>query len=60
MVHDSVWELGGLGKHEGKLCIGCLEQRLGRKLCPEDFTDALVNTRGPRSQRHLDRMGIVA
>jgi hypothetical protein len=22
---------------EGKLCVGCLEKRLGRQLCPDDF-----------------------
>ena len=26
------------------LCIGCLEKRLGRTLCIDDFTDAMVNS----------------
>jgi hypothetical protein len=37
MVNDAVWETanpdGG-----GRLCIGCIEQRLDRRLQPEDFS----------------------
>jgi hypothetical protein len=29
--------------NEGMLCIGCLEDRLGRNLTPEDFIDAPIN-----------------
>jgi hypothetical protein len=51
MVHDRVWEEAWTGRlkpwHElpgqAVLCIGCLEQRLGRTLCARDFTDAMVN-----------------
>jgi len=52
-VHDTVWELAWQGPHQRKpwqwargqsvLCIGCLENRLGRTLCASDFTAALVN-----------------
>lgn len=27
----------------GMLCIGCVEQRLGRRLTSADFTDATIN-----------------
>jgi hypothetical protein len=37
MVHDALW-LQAHPAREGKLCIGCLEQRLGRRLKAEDFT----------------------
>ncbi len=40
MVHDAVWPLH---PRDGMLCIGCLEQRIGRRLVPADFTDALIN-----------------
>jgi hypothetical protein len=48
MVHNSVWKSAGMpvkkvGKHSGYLCIGCLETRLGRKLCGSDFTNTPVN-----------------
>lgn len=43
---------------KGMLCIGCLEKRLGRKLCRHDFTSASINN--PRfvskSQRLMDRL----
>jgi hypothetical protein len=43
MVHDHVWAQTGLGPYDGMLCVGCIEFRLGRRLTPEDFTDAPVN-----------------
>jgi hypothetical protein len=47
MVHDHVWSASGVGKRDrGRLCIGCLEQRLGRKLRPDDFTSAPCNSIG--------------
>jgi hypothetical protein len=50
-VRDAVWELAWRGRRkswhsipgQSVLCIGCLEQRLGRTLCASDFTDAAVN-----------------
>lgn len=42
MLHDHVWERAG-APPLGHLCIGCLEQRLGRRLRPDDFTDAPIN-----------------
>ncbi len=38
--------------HEGYLCIGCLEERLGRRLARADFTDADVNKTGPETARY--------
>lgn len=44
MVNDHVWtRLAGMGKDDGMLCIGCLEARIGRTLCNEDFPDLPVN-----------------
>ena len=43
MVTDQVWERSGLGGDDGMLCIGCLEQRLGRVLHAKDFTDVPIN-----------------
>jgi len=40
MVTDQVWS--SVADH-GMLCIGCLEQRLGRMLHAKDFTDAPIN-----------------
>lgn len=42
MVTDEVWE-AAWPKRYGMLCIGCLENRLGRELTAEDFTDAPIN-----------------
>jgi hypothetical protein len=35
MVHDHLWDSAGMT--DGFLCIGCLEKRLGRQLCRNDF-----------------------
>lgn len=43
MVTDEVW-LTANPKDRGMLCIGCLEQRLGRELTRKDFTGAPLNT----------------
>ena len=41
MVTDEVW--AAAGNPRGYLCIGCLEQRLSRRLTRADFTDATMN-----------------
>jgi hypothetical protein len=41
MVHDEVWAAAGMST--GRLCVGCLEDRLGRQLTPADFTDCKMN-----------------
>jgi hypothetical protein len=38
-VKDKVWRKAGMGQFDGCLCIGCLEQRIGRKLKPKDFDE---------------------
>jgi hypothetical protein len=51
MVHDNVWEQAWAGRRKAWhdvigqeiLCIGCLEQRIGRTLTADDFPDAPVN-----------------
>ena len=37
-VHDALW-LSANPAGKGMLCIGCLEERIGRPLVPSDFTD---------------------
>jgi hypothetical protein len=55
MVHDSVWPLE---KDAGLLCIGCLEERIGRRLVPSDFTACPLN-RDRQSPRLRSRYGEV-
>ena len=61
MVHDHIWEYVN-PKIDGMLCIGCVESRLGRRLCPHDFTDAPVNQldhpgyKSSRSMRLFSRL----
>lgn len=43
MVHDDIWRSVAGDSLEGMLCIGCLEDRLGRRLTAEDFTDCILN-----------------
>jgi len=44
MVKDKIWRRAKA--KGGILCIGCLEKRLSRTLCRDDFTDAPVNDPG--------------
>jgi hypothetical protein len=59
IVKESIWKAAGMEPYGGCLCIGCLENRLGRRLKPKDFphnhpfnnpgmpcTDRLRNRRG--------------
>lgn len=57
MVLHDVWAAAGMCPY-GLLCIGCLEQRLGRRLRPADFLDVLLNTDPgyQRSERLTDRL----
>lgn len=57
MLKDTTWN----AVHStaiGMLCIGCLEQRLGRMLSKHDFNDSYVNNLnfGIKSQRLINRM----
>lgn len=56
-VQTELW-FGVVGSTHGMLCIGCLENRLNRRLCRSDFTDCFLNdpNRGVKSARFLDRL----
>jgi hypothetical protein len=41
MVRNTLWKRAGMT--DGFLCVGCLENRIGRKLKPSDFSEAPVN-----------------
>lgn len=41
VVRDAVW--AAAGSPRGYLCVGCIEQRLGRRLTPADFDSAPLN-----------------
>ena len=58
MLKDEVWFLVNNSK-SGMLCIGCLEDRLGRKLLTSDFKDCHINRPASGkyfSQRLTDRL----
>lgn len=60
MVQSEVWEAA---RREGELpsilCIGCLEDRIGRRLTPSDFADLGINEPGwATSKRLIDRLGV--
>ena len=58
MVYSRVWKKAN-PKVKGKLCIKCLEKRLGRKLTVNDFTKVKVNTIKDRRTKILEnRLGI--
>jgi len=63
VVHDRLWEQAWIARRKswhGKvpgleiLCIGCLEQRIGRTLMADDFTDSAVND--PFADAFLERL----
>ena len=57
MVNDFLWLDYGAG--DGMLCIGCLEQRIGRLLVWSDFIDAPINYHPngwDKSERLVDRL----
>jgi hypothetical protein len=47
MVRSHVWAASGMKPDGGFLCIGCLEERIGRQLGPADFASVPVNTDHP-------------
>jgi len=60
MVYDHLW-LAANPKRSGMLCIGCLEERLGIKFKPSDFTDCPLNQptdMARKSDRLRERLGI--
>jgi hypothetical protein len=54
----TVWAAASLGGHEGCLCVGCLEKRLGRTLNREDFIlgHPFNGPQWPRTKRLKDRI----
>ena len=61
MVTNALWKRAKIGPRGGMLCIGCLEQRIGRKLASRDFTDCPLNWKnillpGYGSMRLVSRM----
>lgn len=61
-VQDEVWLATGLDTRSGMLCVGCLENRIGRRLEWSDFTEFPINCvkgeepNGDKSERLRDRM----
>jgi hypothetical protein len=55
---ESVWRAARMGDHDGCLCVGCLENRLGRMLNREDFIPWHVfnGPHYPRTKRLKDRL----
>jgi hypothetical protein len=54
MVYDHVWAQAGLSPDGGNLCVGCLEQGIGRQLRPEDFPPVFINQWGsPRLESRM-------
>jgi hypothetical protein len=43
MVKDEIWLEAGMEPDSGMLCIGCLEERIGRQLTNPDFKDLPIN-----------------
>ena len=56
-VRDWVWAAAGIAPMGGVLCIGCLEQRLGRRLRSKDFSRYDALNVGFGSPRLLQRRG---
>jgi hypothetical protein len=52
-LHEEVW-LSANPKSKGMLCIGCVEERIGRRLTPEDFKGVPIFH--PHSPRLLSRL----
>lgn len=53
MLLDEVWHT--VANSVGMLCVGCVEQRLGRRLRASDFNGSYVNRLMPQSQRLMSR-----
>ena len=67
LLHDELWEeIVSESNRSRMLCIGCVENRLGRKLTKNDFDPGKNNDGGinslddhvldPRSERLIDRL----
>lgn len=56
MVHSYLWHLANPDRPEGMLCIGCLENRIGRQLRSGDFIHAPINIEGAFGFVHSQRL----
>lgn len=57
MLDSDVWEAVA-DEHDRYLCIGCLEQRMGRQLTPDDFQDVPINQPDHgKTERLISRLG---
>jgi hypothetical protein len=58
MLQNEVWAEAN-PEIDGKLCISCVERRIGRTLTAADFTSGKINTSTTlcRSPRLIDRLG---
>jgi hypothetical protein len=59
MLKDEIWLAANEGSDKGMLCIGCVEQNIGRRLTKKDFTNAPINGYaffGLKSERLADRL----
>jgi hypothetical protein len=54
-VKSAIWKAAGMGPMAGCLCIGCLEQRIGRTLTPRDFSRNHPFNKIPGTERLLAR-----
>lgn len=60
MLKDHVW-FSVVESNKGMLCVGCIEQRLGRRLIADDFNNSYVNGLGfgqIKSNRLLERLRV--
>jgi len=59
MIHDEVWQ-EAVGEHiHSQACILCIEEKIGRKLTKEDFTNFPINDpelTNHMTQVHIDRL----
>jgi hypothetical protein len=58
-VHNEVWASAGMPEC-GMLCVGCLEDRLGRQLTSRDFTSAHINNPKTNTMTDLLRSRILS
>jgi hypothetical protein len=62
VVRHELWADAVGDPRAGKLCVGCLETRVGRRLEPDDFLPCPANVDeqwvSRKSDRLLDRMGL--
>jgi hypothetical protein len=55
IVRKTIWEAARMAHDGGCLCIGCLEERLGRRLKPRDFMRRHPFNVLPGTERLLER-----